>query len=291
METRRAVAGFIASRRALGRSPATIQLYRWALAVLPRELPASPGSLEKALAALDLAEASRVDVWRIWRAFYGWAHSRLKVPDPTLDLGRPSSSRSLTRFLFRPEIARVLSSCPAGGHRIDATDEQLRNCAYWRDHALVRVALDTGIRLGELAGLTRDSLGDGVLRVSGKTGPRLVRASPQVLELLRGLGQGRLLWLGRRGPLTRSGVELAVRRVLRQAHIRPPKAGPHVLRHTFATWYIAQGGNQFGLQYALGHASIQTTQVYVHLAELVKVGELPHISPLSLMGDGREGKE
>ena len=43
-------------------------------------------------------------------------------------------------------------------------------------------------------------------------------------------------------------------------------AGPHALRHTFATNYIRAGGGVRQLQVILGHQRIETTMVYVHLA-------------------------
>ncbi len=41
---------------------------------------------------------------------------------------------------------------------------------------------------------------------------------------------------------------------------------PHLLRHTFATNYIIQGGNLEVLRVLLGHSSISITQIYIHLA-------------------------
>jgi integrase len=45
------------------------------------------------------------------------------------------------------------------------------------------------------------------------------------------------------------------------------KASPHMLRHSFATYEIASGQNPFKVQSWLGHGSIKTTQVYIHLSQ------------------------
>ena len=50
------------------------------------------------------------------------------------------------------------------------------------------------------------------------------------------------------------------------------KAGPHTLRHTFATEYLRRGGKLWALQRILGHADVRTTEIYLHLVgeDLVK---------------------
>jgi site-specific recombinase XerD len=53
-----------------------------------------------------------------------------------------------------------------------------------------------------------------------------------------------------------------------------PHATPHTLRHTFATHHIKKGTGLKTVQQALGHASLKTTEIYVHLAREVMDKEL-----------------
>lgn len=50
---------------------------------------------------------------------------------------------------------------------------------------------------------------------------------------------------------------------------------PHMLRHTFATSYIAGGGNLEFLRILLGHSSYNVTQRYLHLAAQCMISDIP----------------
>jgi integrase/recombinase XerD len=64
--------------------------------------------------------------------------------------------------------------------------------------------------------------------------------------------------------LGREGVSILVRRVFSKTD-KNGKAGPHVLRHTFATLFLRNGGNMEALRLILRHKDIRMTQRYVHL--------------------------
>ena len=91
--------------------------------------------------------------------------------------------------------------------------------------------------------------------------------SPELSARLQRLGQGEYVWMGKNGsPLTQYGVQQAFVRIFRRAGVGGRKAGPHVIRHTFATMYLRAGGGVHQLQRILGHQSVETTMIYVHLA-------------------------
>ena len=145
-----------------------------------------------------------------------------------------------------------------------------------RDHAVLMLFYNTGLRVGELCALSRDDVilpaeGWGALQVVGK-GRRLHR-----LPVNRPAADALLAYLDDREDeepalfLNRSqhrfsvrGIALLVNRYLRAAGITD-RSGPHLLRHTFATHALRARPNLRAVQELLGHAWVTTTQRYTHL--------------------------
>jgi site-specific recombinase XerD len=145
-----------------------------------------------------------------------------------------------------------------------------------RNNTRVRVAaltaLDTGLRVGELLGLTRLDVDfeNLVLRVKGKGNKhRLVPMSIELRKLLfrhfTTLDQKHVLIFR-----TRGGGKLSQRNLLRDFKVSCKKLGIagvrcsfHTLRHTFAVSYLRAGGNLFYLSRILGHTSVKTTEKYL----------------------------
>lgn len=148
--------------------------------------------------------------------------------------------------------------------------EQLfRACSDSSDVAILRVFLDTGLRVSEFCRLTPDDFDyqSRSLRVHGKRGPhgtkQPVRHVPvtdpttrAALESILSLGANRL------HPRT---IQRFVARLARAAGLRR-KVTPHVLRHTFAVEATRRGVSLAALQRALGHDHLSSTQVYQNLS-------------------------
>ena len=111
--------------------------------------------------------------------------------------------------------------------------------------------LDTGIRLTEVASVTKDNLGVDTLRVTGKRRQREVPISQELRILLNELGDDAHPWTSARSnrPLTRAGVQWAYRRIFGRVGI---PGGAHRLRHTFATQYLRNNGSIVHLQRTSG---------------------------------------
>lgn len=104
----------------------------------------------------------------------------------------------------------------------------------------------------------------------------MTRPLVDALKALSVVREGYVIRLRRGGDrLTDTAMVHAIARICRRAGL--PERGWHVLRHTFATHAALLGANPWRLQGWLGHKSINTTMVYVHLAGEVGSHVVPKV--------------
>jgi len=138
-----------------------------------------------------------------------------------------------------------------------------------RLHCLICLLLDTGVRISEALGLTKEDVDfeNLVLKVRGKgMKHRLVPFSSELRRLLWRYVQrtDHLVYATRNNTrLSRRDVLRDMKKIGRQLGIVGVRLSPHTLRHTFAVSYLRAGGNLFYLSRILGHSSIETTQRYL----------------------------
>ena len=269
MRTAKAAAAFLVYCQYRDLRPKTMESYRWALRHLEshwEDLPTDSRQLLPVVGNRRLALESRRDLRRLLGRFFWWANKELKVVDATLELERLPRKKILPRVLTPDEVATLWASC--------TTD---------REHGMVAVILDCGARLGEVAGMVKGDLGPGYVRVSGKTGERQVPLSPSVQELLQRLGDSQYIWTGRRGPMTRNGLQRTYQDLFKRSGLTGRKLGPHLLRHTFGTFYCRAGGNVRILQEIMGHQDLETTMIYVNLAGRDVAVDHARFSPITTL--------
>jgi len=149
-----------------------------------------------------------------------------------------------------------------------------------RDYAILETFYATGARVSEVCSLRLEGLrlDVGLLLISGKGGKqRLVplhrRANEAIKNylqeerprLLRGKEDPGFVFLSRRGRrLDRATVWRLIKRYALLAGITS-RVTPHVLRHSFATHLLCRGADLRVVQELLGHAKVDTTQIYTHL--------------------------
>ena len=188
-------------------------------------------------------------------------------------------ARSLTReveFLDRDDLERLLNS------PLTATGRAIIRL---RDKAILELLFSTGLRVGELAKLERDSINlkRDEFTIRGKGGKlRLVFLSDTAKKALKEYLDKRqdpepALFIahdraGRaKGRQEKTKLNLTPRSIQRVIKKRALAAGitkditPHTLRHTFATDLLQNGADLRAVQIMLGHASITTTQIYTHV--------------------------
>ena len=187
--------------------------------------------------------------------------------NPSLLLDAPRTGHHLPEVLSVQEIDAMLAAIdPAAQHAV-------------RNRAIIEVLFSCGLRVSELVTLeiSRINLQLGFLTVTGKgSKERMVPLSPSAIYEIEQWMQERTrypvkaghegyLFLNRSGrALTRVMVFYLVRDLAAAAGIRKT-ISPHTLRHSFATALLEGGANLRAIQQMLGHESIATTEIYLHL--------------------------
>lgn len=128
-------------------------------------------------------------------------------------------------------------------------------------HLLTRICLASGARWGEAENLQLRHVQQGKLTfVNTKSGksrsvPVASELFDEIREHLKKHGQFTFSLSAFRRALKKSGIEL------------PPGQAAHVLRHSFASHYVMNGGNILSLKRILGHSTMTMTMRYSHLSE------------------------
>lgn len=193
--------------------------------------------------------------------------------DPSGSLGGGHLPLSLPRTLSREEVEEILDAPPPKG---TPRALALRNAAF------LELLYSSGARVSEALSLElsrlRLDLGSALCTGKGRKervlqlGPRAVAKLERYLQGGRPLlaaklppgGDPGLVFLSRGGkPLDRHQAFRIVAAACRRAGLAA--AGPHALRHSFATHLLEGGADLRAVQELLGHAKITTTQIYTHV--------------------------
>lgn len=198
------------------------------------------------------------------RQFFRWCEEEGEVPEgrnPMRHVKAPQVPQNPPDVLREDDIRALLSACEG------------REFEDRRDSALIMLMYDTGIRLSECAGLT---LGD--MDIVDRPGVRVLGKGRKVREVPFGAAAARALgrylrarrthrdhdrpelWLGVRGPMTPSGIRQVLEKRGAEAGIGP--VSPHRLRHSFAHFWLAGGGEETDLMRLAGWSSRQMLQRY-----------------------------
>ncbi|MEM9984541.1 MAG: site-specific tyrosine recombinase [Bacteroidota bacterium] len=203
------------------------------------------------------------------RSFHGFLLvDTLAETDPSDRLHLPKFARKLPSVLSPFEVEAML-------HTID-----LNKKVGLRDRAILETLYSSGLRVSELSQLKLSQIywEEGFLRITGKGGKeRLVPAGePALYWLGRNLKEYRFhlsiqpgeedwVFLNQRGSrLSRGSIFQLVKKAAQLTQIAQP-VSPHTLRHSFATHLIEGGADLRAVQEMLGHESITTTELYLHL--------------------------
>ncbi|NLN48440.1 MAG: tyrosine-type recombinase/integrase [Clostridiales bacterium] len=213
------------------------------------------------------------------RAFIGWLENEGYVENLHSKFKLPKATKKIIEVLSDEEIEKVFKCfnerCSLG----------LRNIL------IIALMMDSGLRKNEIITLDCDNIhiSQGVIKVKGKGQkerlvPMGVYAKRYLVKYLNGgrilpdLESNRLIIDKDRKPITQNAIKMLFQRLKKKTGIKRLK--PHLMRHTFATRYLINGGDIFSLQQILGHTSLEMVRRYMHLASSYTVRTFKRHSPL-----------
>ncbi len=278
-----AIETFVGARAS--RSPETARAYRADLVAFAewagRAGVQDPGAVDRVLlrrylAYLATRRFARATIARkaaALRSYFAFAQRRgLVGTDPARGLSAPSRGGRLPHVLSHGDLGQMLDG-PARARPATARADALER----RDDAVLELLYAAGLRVAELCGLDLDQvdLEAKTLAVRGKGNKerRVPIHARSATGLGRWLAEGRPHLAGPASPATavflnQRGVRLGPRDVRRIVDRRSPvPTHPHALRHSYATHLLDGGADLRVVQELLGHASLQTTQIYTHVSK------------------------
>jgi integrase/recombinase XerC len=213
---------------------------------------------------------------------YCFKQNLISTPAARL-IAAPRLDQPLPSYLTQHQTAALLQPSSALPSVAETKLQSLRNTG------IVELFYGTGMRLSELYALNANTIDyrQRTVRVMGKgRKERVVPVTRQAMDIIkeylqvRGtslISQEPLFTNTKGGRLTRRQIERVV-----SAHVgqvtQQKKKSPHILRHSFATHLMDNGADIRAVKELLGHASLNTTQIYTHVSKehLLKVYKLAH---------------
>lgn len=265
MDLTTCVRSFDRHLRAGGKSPYTIDQYlqgtrQFAAWLVAEEEPTESSLIRRthiegfmAHVLLDRQPATAAIYYKALRQLFKWLMEEDDETTvwPFTKTQAPIIPDQPVPVITLPDLKKMLEVCD-GRSVIDR-----------RDHAILRLLLDTGVRRSEIAllGLDDVDLTVDTVTVLGKyrrirTVPFGNKTATAIERYLRVRGQHAYagksdrLWLAQRGPLTKWGINEIVERRAKQAGIA--HIHPHQFRHTFAHRWLASGGQEGDLMRLAG---------------------------------------
>lgn len=178
----------------------------------------------------------------------------------------------LPRIIMREEIEILLN------YMYGAADRTKRPAFWLRDVAVVEIFFATGARVYEISNMKKDSidLKSGLICFKGKgKKERYIQiGSAEVLGVLKKYYEanaeaiskaGYFFVNSRGGRFSEQSIRIMLKKYTAEAGIKR-KITPHMFRHSVATYLIEEEVDISCVQRILGHSSIKTTQIYIHVA-------------------------
>ena len=201
------------------------------------------------------------------KGFYKYLKREGAIDLVLTDLQVPKKEKRLPEILSVEEINQLIEQIDIN------TDKGLL------DLAMILLTFSCGLRVSELVLLRKDRINfkNAYLRVFGKRNKeRILPVSKEALEVLIRYDQTIRNKIQKKSPLfflhsdgkevSRQYFFLEIKKYAKKANLKK-NISPHTLRHSYATLLLENGAQLKQVQAFLGHADIETTQIYTHLSK------------------------
>lgn len=208
------------------------------------------------------------------KSFFRYLHKKAKVieSNPAIDLESPKIGKRKPIFLSYDESMKLLESINS------------RNAI--RDNCIITLFLNCGLRLAELCSINLIDIKKDTLSIIGKGNKeRVIPLNDVCLDAINSYlpirekmleinkdktndDASKALFLSeRKQRISQRTVQELVEKYVKKAELQGRKYTVHKLRHTAATLSYRGGADILSIQQLLGHESVSTTQIYVHLSD------------------------
>lgn len=236
----------------------TLQDIHGYISYMARELNSSPATRARKISSL--------------RVFFKYLTSKAKLLDinPAQDLETPKLGHRTPKYLSLEESKKLLA--------VSKNDDNRNNI---RDHAIITLFLNCGMRLSELVNIniTDINFSESKMTVIGKGNKErtiylnkaCMKAIKDYLSIrphdrVKNDSRDALFLSERKERISNRSVQDIVKKELQKAGLDTKKYSTHKLRHTAATLMYQYGNVDIrALQELLGHESISTTEIYTHV--------------------------
>lgn len=280
---------FIVEQQIRGNSEKTVKYYSTCLAFFSRYVGNADIEINKIslstcksyylqLASRDITTTTIQTYIRALRSFLSWCYSEgYIIQNIPQKFKLPKAQRKTVDVLTDTEIQTLMN------HFDRKTFVGLRN------YCICSLMLDSGLRMNEVTVLKNSSIhiAEGYIIVDGKGNkqrivPLGLHSKKALIRYTAALPkrdiQTPLFVKDDLTPIKNTTIKQLFRRLKKETGIYRLRA--HLLRHTFATRYLENGGDIYSLQHILGHTSLEMVKKYIHLTTRKTIVNFTCYSPL-----------
>ncbi len=184
-----------------------------------------------------------------------FAYSNLLGKDPTSGVKRPKSEKKIPTVLTKEEVIKLIEASSTKKSKL-----------------IIQMLYSSGLRVSELVNLKSSNLdlneNTGWVRGGKGKKDRIFIFSKKLSKKLEKYIQKNNNWqyiFSEKFPLTTRNIQKIIQKSAIKSRINK-QVHPHTLRHCFATHLLDAGNDLRKIQQLLGHSSIATTQLYLHIS-------------------------